>query len=102
MAFLIGAQPSVPISGVRALSLDITGTLITHREPVMKSYADAAVWARLPDPPSISELKPAFKQAYKEALVRRAHIRRQFSKTIRVYTLINPTRPNFRASAASR
>ena len=84
MAFLIGAQPSVPISGVRALSLDITGTLITHREPVMKSYADAAVWARLPDPPSISELKPAFKQAYKEGLVRRARIRRQI---LRVDTL---------------
>ena len=74
MAFLISAPLSIPIAGVRALSLDITGTLITHREPVMKSYADAAVWARLPDPPSISELKPAFKQAYKEALVRRAQI----------------------------
>ena len=68
MAFLIAIHPSIPISGVRAISLDITGTLITHREPVMKSYADAAVWARLPDPPSISELKPAFKQAYKEGL----------------------------------
>ena len=79
MAFLISAPLSIPIAGVRALSLDITGTLITHREPVMKSYADAAVWARLPDPPSISELKPAFKQAYIEGLVRRTHIRRQFS-----------------------
>ena len=102
MAFLIAIHPSIPISGVRAISLDITGTLITHREPVMKSYADAAVWARLPDPPSISELKPAFKQAYKEALVRRAQIRRQFSEIVRVDTLLNPTRPNFRASAASR
>ena len=100
MAFLIAAQRSVPISGVRALSLDITGTLITHREPVMKSYADAAVWARLPDPPSISELKPAFKQAYKEATGAPRAIRR--SKIIRVDTLFNPTRPNFRASAASR
>jgi len=54
---------------VRAVSLDVTGTLITHGEPVMKSYADAAVWARLPDPPSESELKPAFKAAYKEALL---------------------------------
>ena len=102
MALLVAFQPCLPISGVRALSLDITGTLITHREPVMKSYADAAVWARLPDPPSISELKPAFKQAYKEGLVRRAQIRRQFSNVIRVDTLFNPTRPNFRASAAPR
>ena len=102
MAFLIAIHPSIPIDGVRAISLDITGTLITHREPVMKSYADAAVWARLPDPPSISELKPAFKQAYKEGLVRRVQIRRQFSRIIRADTQFNPNRPNFRASAAPR
>lgn len=51
---------------VRAISLDITGTLITHKGSVVQHYVDAAVWARLDDPPSVEEMKPAFKQAYKE------------------------------------
>jgi hypothetical protein len=69
-------------STVRAISLDITGTILVHRYPIMQTYADAAVWARLPNPPSAEELKPgtlscdsliheldteqdaAFKQAY--------------------------------------
>jgi len=37
----------------------------------MKTYADAAVWAKLPNPPTELELKPAFKQAYKESLLER-------------------------------
>ena len=52
--------------GVRALSLDVTGTLLVPRRPIAESYADAAVWARLPDAPSAEELKLAFKQAYYE------------------------------------
>ena len=56
------------LQGVRAVSLDVTGTLLTHGEPVMRSYAAAAVWARLPNPPTEAELKPAFKRAYKELL----------------------------------
>lgn len=72
MALLLLVCTSVralaPLAGpVRALSLDVTGTLITHGEPVMKTYADAAVWARLPNAPSEAELKVAFKAAYKEA-----------------------------------
>ena len=51
---------------VRAISLDITGTLITHKGSVVQHYVDAAVWAQLDDPPSVEEMKPAFKQAYKE------------------------------------
>ena len=51
---------------VRAISLDITGTLITHKGSVVQHYVDAAVWAKLDDPPSVDEMKPAFKQAYKE------------------------------------
>ncbi len=45
-------------SNVRAISLDITGTILVHRYPIMQTYADAAVWAKLPNPPSAEELKP--------------------------------------------
>jgi len=55
-------------SEIRALSFDVTGTVLIHSEPVMKTYADAGTWARLPDPPSEAELKPAFKTAWKEGL----------------------------------
>ena len=56
------------LRNVRALSFDVTGTLLIHRDPFMESYADAAVWAKLPDPPSAAELKPAFRKAYHELL----------------------------------
>ena len=46
--------------------VDITGTLITHKGSVVQHYVDAAVWAQLDNPPSVDEMKPAFKQAYKE------------------------------------
>lgn len=35
----------------------------------MKTYADSASWAKVPNPPTEAELKPAFKQAYKESLL---------------------------------
>ena len=54
---------------IKAISFDVTGTLIVHRDPVMETYANAAAWAKLPDPPTAAELKPAFKQAYKETLM---------------------------------
>ena len=54
---------------VRAISLDITGTLITHKGSVVQHYVDAAVWAKLDDPPSVDEMKPAFKAAYKERCI---------------------------------
>lgn len=54
---------------IRVLSLDVTGTLLTTREPVIKSYHDAAIWAQLPDPPSQEELKQGFKTAYKERCI---------------------------------
>jgi REG-2-like HAD superfamily hydrolase len=53
-------------SKIRALSLDITGTLLTTREPVIKSYHDAALWSKLPEPPSQEELKRGFKVAFRE------------------------------------
>lgn len=57
-------------SAVKAISFDVTGTIMVHREPIMKTYADAAVWAQLPNPPTEAELKPAFKAAYKGELVK--------------------------------
>jgi putative hydrolase of the HAD superfamily len=54
---------------IKVISFDVTGTLIVHRDPIMDTYANAAAWARLPNPPTASELKPAFKQAYKETLM---------------------------------
>ena len=66
IVFLALLQRTCSLRPVRAISLDITGTLITHKGSVVQHYVDAAVWARLDDPPSVEEMKPAFKQAYKE------------------------------------
>lgn len=51
---------------VKALSLDVTGTLLVHRAPIHETYAACAVWARLEDAPSPEELRPAFKEAFRE------------------------------------
>lgn len=51
---------------VKALSLDVTGTLLVHRWPIHESYAACAAWGKLEDPPSAEELKPAFKEAFRE------------------------------------
>ena len=59
-------QRTSSLRPVRAISLDITGTLITHKGSVVQHYVDAAVWAQLDNPPSVDEMKPAFKEAYKE------------------------------------
>lgn len=53
-------------SKIRAISLDVTGTLVATREPVIQSYHAALLWAKLPDPPTPEEMKMAFKIAYKE------------------------------------
>ena len=63
------AAKKVALSRVRAISFDVTGTVLVHRHPIFETYADAAVWANLKDPPSAIELKPAFKAAYKETLL---------------------------------
>ena len=63
---LLQCQSAQSLRPVRAISLDITGTLITHKGSVVQHYVDAAVWARLKNPPSVDEMKPAFKEAYKE------------------------------------
>eukprot|EP00913_Durusdinium_trenchii_P005715 g5332.t2 len=51
---------------VKALSLDVTGTLLVHRHPIHETYAACALWAKLENPPSAEELKPAFKEAFRE------------------------------------
>ena len=69
----LGGRRSLVISAsafdpkrVRAISLDVTGTIMVHAEPIMKTYADAASWAGVPNPPTEAQLKPAFKAAYKD------------------------------------
>ena len=54
---------AIDASRIKAISLDVTGTLLVHRYPIMETYAAAAVWAKLPNPPTAEELKPAFKKA---------------------------------------
>ena len=60
---------SISPSKIRAISLDVTGTLVTTRESVIQSYHDAALWAKLPNPPSQADLKRGFKIAYKERCI---------------------------------
>ena len=56
LVFVSSLQPSAA-SKIRALSLDVTGTLLATKEPVVRSYHDAAIWAKMPNPPSESQLK---------------------------------------------
>lgn len=44
----------------------MTGTLAVTREPVIQSYHEALLWAKVPNPPTKEEMKTAFKTAYKE------------------------------------
>lgn len=53
---------------VRAISLDVTGTILAHRYPIFQTYAEAAAWAKIPGAPTAEALKPAFKKAYYKAL----------------------------------
>lgn len=54
---------------IKCISFDVTGTLLVHKYPIMKTYAECALWAKLPNPPTADELKAPFKQAYKEQLL---------------------------------
>lgn len=47
---------------VRAVSLDVTGTMLVHKAGVYASYAAAAKWAGMPAAPTAEEFKPAFKK----------------------------------------
>ncbi|KAJ8598264.1 hypothetical protein CTAYLR_005501 [Chrysophaeum taylorii] len=54
-------------ASIRAISFDVTGTLVVHTTAVAEAYAQCARWAQLRDPPTAEELRPAFKKAYREA-----------------------------------
>uniref|UniRef100_A0A7R9ZUG8 Haloacid dehalogenase-like hydrolase domain-containing protein 3 n=1 Tax=Pseudo-nitzschia arenysensis TaxID=697910 RepID=A0A7R9ZUG8_9STRA len=60
------SSSTIDASKIRAISFDVTGTLLATKEPVVKSYHDAAIWAQLSDPPSQEELKRGFKIGFKE------------------------------------
>jgi REG-2-like HAD superfamily hydrolase len=57
---------SLDISKIRAISFDVTGTLLATKEPVIKSYHDAAIWARLPNLPTQNDFKSGFGLAFRE------------------------------------
>lgn len=56
-------------SRIKAISLDVTGTLLVTREPVVTSYRNAAVWAKLPVVPSEDNFKRAFQTAFRERCI---------------------------------
>ena len=66
----IGSMLHLAGKRVRVVTFDVTGTLLVHKYPIVETYADAAQWALLPNAPTAAELKPAFKQAYKECLLK--------------------------------
>jgi len=55
-------------AAIKAVSFDVTGTLVVHKNAVAQTYAECAERARLRDAPTAEELKPAFRRAYREAL----------------------------------
>ena len=46
------AMVALNLNIVRAISLDVTGTILVHRYPIFETYAAAARWAQLPNPPT--------------------------------------------------
>ena len=68
-AFSMDAPSTSKNTKIRAISFDVTGTLVATREPVIQSYYDAMIWSKLPNPPTQNEMKQAFKTAYKERCI---------------------------------
>ena len=64
--FSVGMTKRLDLTKIKAVSFDVTGTLLIHKYPIMETYSSAAQWAKLPNPPTATELKVPFKQAYKE------------------------------------
>ena len=56
------------LKSIRVISLDCTGTLFRHRDPIPEIYHAAMCWAYFPNPPSVQEIKSGFKTAYKQNL----------------------------------
>ncbi len=59
----------IDLKKIKAVSFDVTGTLLIHKHPIMETYSMAAHWAKVPNPPTPNELKTPFKQAYREMLL---------------------------------
>jgi len=75
---------------IRAVTFDVTGTLLQHPKPIAQAYYECAEWARLKDCPSVEELRPAFKAAYKSTLLEFPcfrHSRNQWWRTMLARTL---------------
>jgi len=53
---------------IRAISLDVTGTLIRHLDPIAETYSRALTWSCFPRQISPEELKAPFKIAYRKTL----------------------------------
>jgi TM2 domain-containing membrane protein YozV len=53
---------------IKAISFDITGTLITHRDKIEDIYAKLAIKMKLPNPPTAEELQPAFRISYEDTM----------------------------------
>lgn len=51
---------------IRALSLDITGTLLIHAKPISQTYYEAAIYTKLNNPPSNNEIHSNFKKSFKQ------------------------------------
>ena len=66
---LIVMTKRIDLKRIKAVSFDVTGTLLIHKDPIMETYSKAAEWAMVPNPPTPAELKAPFKQAYKEMLI---------------------------------
>jgi len=62
------AMHAAKLRNVRALSLDVTGTLIRHLDPIAETYSEALAWSTFPKRISPDELKPSFKKAYFQTL----------------------------------
>jgi len=60
---------------IKAITFDVTGTLLQHRYPIAQTYAECAKWAQLAEPPTQEEIQPAFKKAYKETLLKFPYFR---------------------------
>ncbi len=60
---------------IKAITFDVTGTLLQHRFPIAQTYAECAQWARWSNPPTQEEIQPCFKQAYKETLLAHPYFR---------------------------
>lgn len=56
---------------IKAVSFDVTGTILVHKYPIMDTYAKCALDTKLcNDPPTSHDFKGAFRMAYKEQLLK--------------------------------